>query len=55
MLDGWIRLGADGRITVEPVYCLGLWATAPNAMIDGRPAGRLDEARAAELVEGLAG
>jgi formate dehydrogenase subunit gamma len=34
---------ADGRVTVEPVYCLGLCACAPSAMIDGRVVGRLDE------------
>ncbi|MGN6573016.1 MAG: formate dehydrogenase subunit gamma [Pseudolabrys sp.] len=41
-----IKLGetsADGRITLEPVYCLGLCATAPSAMIDGRVVGRLTE------------
>jgi formate dehydrogenase subunit gamma len=32
---------ADGRVTFEPVYCLGLCATAPSAMIDGRIVGRL--------------
>ena len=36
---------ADGRVTLEPVYCLGLCATAPSAMLDGRVVGRLDEAR----------
>jgi formate dehydrogenase subunit gamma len=34
---------ADGAITLEPVYCLGLCATAPSAMLDGRLVGRLDE------------
>jgi len=34
---------ADGRVTLEPVYCLGLCATAPSAMLDGRVIGRLDE------------
>ena len=34
---------ADGRVTVEPVYCLGLCACAPSAMLDGRLVGRLDE------------
>lgn len=34
---------ADGRVTLEPVYCLGLCATAPSAMLDGRVVGRLDE------------
>lgn len=33
----------DGRVTVEAVYCLGLCATAPSAMIDGRLVGRLNE------------
>jgi formate dehydrogenase subunit gamma len=26
----------DGRVTVEPVYCLGLCACGPSAMVDGR-------------------
>src|SRR5579863_8921311 len=33
----------DGSVTIEPVYCLGLCATAPSGMIDGRVVGRLDE------------
>lgn len=36
---------ADGSVTLEPVYCLGLCAVAPSAMLDGRLAGRLDETR----------
>jgi formate dehydrogenase subunit gamma len=35
----------DERVTLEPIYCLGLCATAPSAMLDGRLFGRLDEAR----------
>jgi formate dehydrogenase subunit gamma len=35
----------DGGVTLEPVYCLGLCATAPSAMVDGRVVGRLDEQR----------
>ncbi len=35
---------ADERVTLEPIYCLGLCATAPSAMLDGRVVGRLDEA-----------
>ncbi len=34
---------ADGRITLEPVYCLGLCSVSPSAMIDGRIVARLDE------------
>jgi formate dehydrogenase subunit gamma len=41
---------ADGRVTLEPVYCLGLCAVAPSAMIDGRVVGRLDEKRLDALV-----
>ena len=33
---------ADGRVTVEPVYCLGLCSVSPSAMIDGRIVARLD-------------
>ncbi len=41
---------SDERVTLEPIYCLGLCATAPSAMIDGRLVGRLDEARIDALV-----
>ncbi len=41
---------ADERVTLEPIYCLGLCATAPSAMLDGRLVGRLDEARIDALV-----
>lgn len=36
---------ADRRVTLEPTYCLGLCATAPAAMLDGRVVGRLDATR----------
>ncbi len=36
---------ADGQITVEAVYCLGLCAVAPTAMFDGTVIGRLNERR----------
>ncbi|HWW63465.1 MAG TPA: formate dehydrogenase subunit gamma [Sphingomonadaceae bacterium] len=35
---------ADGRVTLEPVYCLGLCAIGPNAMVDGRPVAKVDAA-----------
>ncbi len=31
----------DGNVTIEPVYCLGLCACAPSALLDGKPIGRL--------------
>jgi formate dehydrogenase subunit gamma len=40
----------DDRVTLEPIYCLGLCATAPSAMLDGRVVGRLNEARIDALV-----
>lgn len=40
----------DGRVTLEPIYCLGLCATAPSAMLDGRVVGRLDNNRIDALV-----
>jgi formate dehydrogenase subunit gamma len=33
---------ADGALTLEAVYCLGLCPAAPAALIDGEPVGRLD-------------
>ena len=41
---------ADERVTLEPIYCLGLCATTPSAMLDGRVVGRLDETRLDALV-----
>jgi len=38
------RTRADGAVTLEPVYCLGLCATGPNAMVDDMPLSRLDAA-----------
>jgi len=35
----------DGSVTLEPVYCLGLCAVAPSAMLDGRVVARLDDGR----------
>lgn len=34
---------ADGRVTLEPVYCLGLCSVSPSAMFDGKVVARLDE------------
>jgi formate dehydrogenase subunit gamma len=41
----------DGSVTLEPVYCLGLCACAPAAMLDGELYGRVDEETIAEFVE----
>ncbi len=49
----WHETTADGKVTLEPVYCLGLCACAPAAMLDGDLHGRLDEPAVLELVEGV--
>lgn len=36
---------ADGSVTLEKVFCLGLCACAPAAMLDGKLIGRLDAAK----------
>ena len=46
----WGGTTADGEVTVEPVYCLGLCAVAPAALVDGEPVGR---ATAERLLERL--
>lgn len=50
---GWGETTADGAVTLEPVFCLGLCACGPAAMIDGEAVGRVDlaqiEARIGEV------
>jgi formate dehydrogenase subunit gamma len=41
---------ADGRVTLEAIYCLGLCAVAPSAMVDGRLVGRIDGDAADRIV-----
>lgn len=38
----WGETTPDGQVTLEAVYCLGLCACSPSAMIDERPMGRVD-------------
>jgi formate dehydrogenase subunit gamma len=47
----WHETAADGSVTLEPVYCLGLCACAPAAMLDGRVIGRFDEQRLDEIIK----
>ena len=41
---GWHETTADGQVTAEPVFCLGLCACGPAGMLDGAPMARLDGA-----------
>lgn len=43
----------DGSVTLEPVYCLGLCACSPSAMLDGEVIGRLDNDVIDEIVEAV--
>lgn len=45
---------ADPRVEVDTVYCLGLCATGPSAMIGSDVFARLDEAKARRLVDQVA-
>ena len=48
---GWHETTPDGRVTLEPVFCLGLCACAPAAMLDGQVFGAIDEARLSSLID----
>ena len=41
----------DRRVTLEPVYCLGLCHSSPAAMLDKHVFGMLDEAKLDALVK----
>lgn len=43
---------ADGRVTLEPIYCLGLCATAPSVMMDGTIVGRVTALKLDALLKG---
>ena len=41
---------ANGKVTLEPVYCLGLCAQSPAVMINGRPHARVTPAKLDQLL-----
>lgn len=47
---GFHETSLDGSVTLEPVYCLGLCACAPAAMLDGEVIGRVDDEAIDEIV-----
>lgn len=49
----WHETTKDGAVTLEPVFCLGLCACGPAAIVDGKLVGRLDAARLDEIIGGL--
>lgn len=46
---------ADGEVALEAVYCVGLCATGPNAIIDGKIVSRLDGPKLDRLLEQVTG
>ena len=46
----WHGTTANGAVTIEPVYCLGLCACGPAAMVDDKVVGRVDDAKMAKLL-----
>ncbi len=49
----WGGTTPDGAVTLEPIYCLGLCACGPAAMVDGELVGRLDPVRLDQIIAGL--
>ena len=47
----WHGTTTDGSVTLEPVYCLGLCACGPAALVDGVVVGRVDKARLDAILE----
>lgn len=46
----WGETSADGAVTIDPVYCLGLCACAPAALVNCQPIGRLDADTLVEIM-----
>lgn len=44
---------ADGAVTLEPIFCLGLCAQSPAALVDGEPRVRLTPDSIQALCQGL--
>lgn len=49
----WGGTTPDGAVTLEPIFCLGLCACGPAAMVDGELVGRLDPTRLDAIIAGL--
>ena len=49
----WHETTKDGRVTLEPIFCLGLCACGPAAIVDGKLVGRVDEARIDAIIGDL--
>ncbi|MGQ0611395.1 MAG: formate dehydrogenase subunit gamma [Paracoccaceae bacterium] len=50
----WHGTTPDGKVTLEPVFCLGLCACGPAAIVDGKLHGRVDADRLDTILGDLA-
>ncbi|MDZ7905764.1 MAG: formate dehydrogenase subunit gamma [Cypionkella sp.] len=50
----WHDTTTNGAVTLEPVFCLGLCACGPAAMVDGKLLGRVDAAKIDTILGDLA-
>ncbi len=50
---GWGDTNGDRSVTIEPVYCLGLCAAAPAALVNGAPSARVEPARLIAAIEAM--
>ncbi|WP_375281805.1 formate dehydrogenase subunit gamma [Pseudooctadecabacter sp.] len=48
---GWHGTTTNGAVTLEPVYCLGLCACGPAAMVDNKVVGRVDADKLDRLLQ----
>jgi formate dehydrogenase subunit gamma len=46
----WHETTHDGKVTLEPVYCLGLCSIAPAALLDDELHGRLDKLELSAMI-----
>jgi len=46
----WHETTSDGAVTLEPVFCLGLCACGPAALVDGKVVGRVTPDRLDEIL-----
>lgn len=48
---GFHETTKHGAVTLEPVYCLGLCACSPSAMLNGQVIGRVDDEAIEDMLE----
>jgi formate dehydrogenase subunit gamma len=46
----WHETTKNGNVTLEPVFCLGLCACGPAALVDGKVVGRVDKAKLDRII-----